>query len=345
LNPYTSRRWNLNPVRLPFRHLCSVRHAGIAENKAMGTLRVSVLPVLSKRAMVRFKFMEVRAKELKSIPLFRDIPEKHLEALQKEFTKQKLAKGDVLFRAGETDSRVRILLEGEVTLVEEGQSTFRLAPMMLIGELGGLTGTPRNATATASKSSHLLVIEAAALVSFFESNSAIALPFYRGLLALVSQKVRRDKERLDQMRANIIRTQKGMKELRDLVLAKTETPISKPICDALESHIARNRRAGYRVTPTEALPAAVKLADGSKVQVLEVSNNHLKLASKAKQLTKDKALWVGVLTLPTTEIPVSGSITREGADGTVVSLDTLLDEGRFALEDYVTRVQMLDYVV
>jgi hypothetical protein len=36
---------------------------------------------------------------------------------------------------------------------------------------------------------------------------------------------------------------------------------------------------------------------------------------------------------------------REGIDGTVVKLDTLVDEYRLALEDYVTRVQMLDFVV
>jgi CRP/FNR family transcriptional regulator, cyclic AMP receptor protein len=216
---------------------------------------------------------------------------------------------------------------------------------MLIGELGGLTGTPRNATATASKASHVMTIEAANLVSFFESNAAIALPFYRGLLANVSEKVKRDKDRMDQMRANIIRTQKGMKELRDLVLSKPETVISKPMCDALELHIAKNRRAGYRVCPSDAFPAAVKLADGSRVRVLEVSNNHLKLASKAKQLTKDKDLWVGVLALPMADIAVSGSIAREGADGTVVKLDALVDEYRGALEDYVTRIQLLDFVV
>jgi CRP/FNR family transcriptional regulator, cyclic AMP receptor protein len=289
--------------------------------------------------------MDVRAKDLQTIPLFRDIPEKHLDALLKAFSKEKVGKGDVLFRSGETDTRLRILVEGEITLAEEGQTTFRLQPMMVVGELGGLTGTPRNTTATASKAALVLSIETKKLTGFFESNSEIALPFYRGLLALVSDKVRRDKERMDQMRSNIIRTQKGMKELRDLVLSKPETPISKPLCDALESHIAKNRRAGYRVTPPDALPAAVKLADGSRMKVLEVSNNHLKLAGKAKQLTKDKDLWVGVLALPSAEIAVSGSIAREGTDGTVVKLDTLLDEYRATLEDYVTRVQMLDFVV
>jgi CRP-like cAMP-binding protein len=282
---------------------------------------------------------------LRTIPLFREISDKHLSALLKIFTKEKVAAGTVLFRAGETDSRVRILVDGEVTLTEEGQATFVLKPLMLIGELGGITGTPRNTTATASRATVVLTAESKKLMAFFESNADTALAFYRALLDVVSEKVRRDKERMDQMRRNIIRTQKAMKELRDVVLASPETVISKKVCDVLEDHIARNRRAGYRVNPTDVFPATVKLEGGAHLKVLEVSNGYLKLGAKAKQLTKDKSLWIGVLALPSAEIAVSGSIEREDGDSVVVKLDTLIDEYQAVLEDYVTRVQMLDFVV
>ena len=49
--------------------------------------------------------------------------------------------------------------------------------------------------------------------------------------------------------------------------------------------------------------------------------------------------------LPSTEILVSGKVHRAGDDGVVVKLDVLADEYHAALEDYVTRLQMLDYVV
>jgi CRP/FNR family transcriptional regulator, cyclic AMP receptor protein len=289
--------------------------------------------------------MEVRPEDLRTIPLFREIGEKHLEALLKIFVREKVPAGQVLFRTGETDSRIRILIAGEVTLTEEGLATLVLKPLMLIGELGGLTGTPRNTTATASKATQFLAVEGKVLRAFFERHADTALVFYRTLLDVVSEKIRRDKERMDQMRGNIIRTQKSMKELRDLILSKPETVISKPVCEALEEHIARNRRAGYRVMPTEAFPSSVKLDDGSRLKVLEVSNGYLKLGAKSKQLTKDRSLWIGVLTLPTAEIAVSGSIEREDRDGVVVKLDTLVDEYKAALEDYVTRVQLLDFVV
>jgi CRP/FNR family transcriptional regulator, cyclic AMP receptor protein len=289
--------------------------------------------------------MDLRAKDLRTIPLFQEIPEKHLDSILELFTRDKVAAGTVLFKAGDSDSRIRILVDGEVTLSEEGQATLRLQPIMLIGELGGLTGTPRNTTATVSKAAVVHTVDAKKLMSFFEKHADIAFPFYRSLLSVVSEKVRRDKERMDQMRRNIIRTQKAMKELRDLVLSKPETVISKPVCDALEEHIAKNRRAGYRVAPTQHFPSSVKLENGSRLKVVELSNGFLKLEGKAKDLGKDRSLWIGVLALPTLEIAVSGAIEREDADGVVVRLDTLVDEYQAALEDYVTRVQLMDFVV
>ena len=52
-----------------------------------------------------------------------------------------------------------------------------------------------------------------------------------------------------------------------------------------------------------------------------------------------------MLVLPMREIMVSGNVIRSGADGVVIKLDLLIDEYKSALQDYVTRLQMLDYVV
>jgi CRP/FNR family transcriptional regulator, cyclic AMP receptor protein len=289
--------------------------------------------------------MEVRPAELRNIHLFRDIPDAPLAALLKIFTREKVPAGQILFREGDVATRLRLLVAGQVTLTEEGESKFTLAPLTLIGELGGLTGTPRNATATTAQASEIWSVEGKKLTAFLEKNVELAMPFYRNLLAAASSKIQRDKQRMDQMRLNIIRTQKSMKELRDLVLGKPETPISKRVCEALEEHIERNRRAGYRVTPTDSLPAFVKLDSGAKVAVLEISNGYMKLEGKGSRLTKDAAIWVGVLALPLAEVAVSGSLERQAEDGIVVKLDTLLDDTRAAVETYVTQVQLMDFVV
>ncbi len=52
-----------------------------------------------------------------------------------------------------------------------------------------------------------------------------------------------------------------------------------------------------------------------------------------------------MLVLPGREIPVSGTIDAVDDHGALVKLDLLIDEYAAALQDYLTRLQMLDFVV
>lgn len=289
--------------------------------------------------------MDVRPSDLRTIPLFQELTDADLGALLSLFKRETFEPNATILKAGVAATKVRILTAGEVTLIEEGNHKLHLRPIALIGELGGLTGIQRHATATTATRVELLTAPGEALRKLFDQNPDLGMRFYRSLVDALTAKVLRDKARTDQIRGNVIRSQKAMKELRDYVLESPETVVSKRVCESLEEHIAKNRRAGYRVAPVPSLPAYVKLEDGSKIPVLEVSNGHLKLGGKGKQLTQDKSLWIGVLALPSAEIAVSGSIEREGDGEVVVRLDTLVDEYRTALEDYVTKIQLLDFVV
>ena len=55
--------------------------------------------------------------------------------------------------------------------------------------------------------------------------------------------------------------------------------------------------------------------------------------------------WSGVLVLSTREIPVSGTVEAAGAEGATIKLDLLIKEYAAVLQDYLTRLQMLDFVV
>jgi CRP-like cAMP-binding protein len=283
--------------------------------------------------------------DLKTIPLFRDLKDSHLDALVKAFGKKVVKKGDVLFKSGDMPKEFLVLEKGAVEITEEGASKFLLRGPATIGELGSVTGMPRNTTATAHSEVHLCTISTDALTSFFDKHPEVAFPFYKNLLGAVSDKVRRDRRRLGETRDNLIRTQKAMKQLRELVLSSPETDLSKPVFEVLDEHIEKNRRVHYRVSPTQSYTAEVRLDDGARLSVVEVSDGYLKLAGKADRLTKDRSYWAGVLTLPTGEILVSGSIEREAKDGVVVKLDTLVDEHKQKLDDYTTQLQLLDYVV
>lgn len=288
--------------------------------------------------------MSVTPTDLRKIPLFSDISDAHLTELLASLSRSTFAKGHVLFKEGDVPDKFLLLVKGDVSLVETEAKRFLLHPVAPIGELGSLTGIPRSSTAVAETAVEVLSIEVGKLREFFDRRAEIAFPFYKNLLEVVSEKVLRDRRRLDEVKANVIRTQKAMKKLRDVVLAAPETSISKPVCDMLDEHIEQNRRAHYRVAPVPTLPAHLRMDDKSTVRIVDLSDAYLKVEGP-KDKVAPKGDLVAVLVLPSREILVSGKVLRSGKDGLVVKLDVLIDEYHAALEDYVTRLQMLDYVV
>jgi hypothetical protein len=55
--------------------------------------------------------------------------------------------------------------------------------------------------------------------------------------------------------------------------------------------------------------------------------------------------WSGVLVTPGGEVPVSGKVDAADAAGALIKLDLFIDQYAAVLRDYLTRVQMLDFVV
>src|SRR5690242_1243307 len=73
---------------------------------------------------------------------------------------RRLHEGDVLFKEGDVDRRVFVLLEGQVQIVKEGEPVADIGVAdSFIGEVSALTGKPRWATARVLKPSTLLVVD------------------------------------------------------------------------------------------------------------------------------------------------------------------------------------------
>lgn len=284
-------------------------------------------------------------KSLKALPLFKGIPEGRLDQLVGAFRVVSHKAGKKLFEAGDAATQFELLTKGEVCLEESPTTRFNLRPFAPLGELGALTGIARSTTATATTDVEVLTVRVGDLLGFFDANPDIGHAFYKNLLGMVSDKVRRDRRRLGEMRANIIRTQKAMKQMREMVLAARENELSKPLFESLDQLINNNRRANYRVSPTAGYPAHVKLETGELARLLELSEGYLKIEGKSRDLTKDPGYWAGILVMPTGEILVSGTVIREGEGGVVVKLDSLVDEFKAQLDDYRVHLQLLDVVV
>jgi len=287
--------------------------------------------------------MTMRPADLHAIPLFEGITEAHLAELIEGLERVTLAPGDVLFEAGTEPKHLWLLTSGEIALEQAGEVRFRLAPIAPIGELGALTGLYRNTRAVATEASELYRIGVVALMRFFESHGDVAFPFYHNLLKIVAQKVHRDAMRQGEMRANIIRTQKAMKELRDRVLEAEETPISRAVCETLDTLIEHNRRVHYMVTPAYALSTSVRLDAGVLIPVSAMSDRYLELVSLPDAKVGDEVSFV--LVIPNGEIPVSGKVRQAGEGAVLVELDLLIEEYAKKLGEHLTRVQMLDFVV
>jgi CRP-like cAMP-binding protein len=285
-----------------------------------------------------FRAMAPSATELRTIPLFQGFGDPELGEIGKLFQRVDTAPGAALFDVGEPANMFYVLTKGEVVL--EADDTFRLHPTAMIGELGALTALPRSTRATVAAGSDVWGVTAKQLQEFLAGHQELAVRFLVNLLSTVADKVHRDQRRLADMRGNLVRTQKELKRLRELVLETVETPLSAPVHDTLEKLITHNRRVNYRVEPPPALAATVRI-DGAPAPVADISRTHVTFAVAGDPPAQ--GTWLsGVANLAGTEIPISGRVHRVTGKKLTLELDMMIDEFVAALEGYLTRAQLLD---
>jgi len=283
-------------------------------------------------------------RELRTIPLFRDIPEDALAVLSGAFKKASLRPGNVLFEIGDAASGLYVLTGGEVVLDVPGDDTFHLRPAALLGELGGIAGLPRNGRAVASPDAEIWELSADALKVLFSQRPTLGLQLMANLIDIVAHKVQRDQRRLADMRTNLVLTQKSLKSLREVVLEARETPISSRVHDTLDGLIVHNRRVNYRVEPPPALASFIRV-DAGDATILELSRTHVSVQWPQDQVPAVGDWISGIASLAGSEIAVSGKIMRKGQRVVTVELDLLIDSSVSVLEGYLTRVQLLDILV
>jgi CRP/FNR family transcriptional regulator, cyclic AMP receptor protein len=277
-----------------------------------------------------------------NVPLFQGMDESGLLGLGEVFETWHCPADTVVFAAGDLADSLYLLVDGHVALHEEGEKMIELQPISLLGELGAMVGLNRRVTAVTLAPSVFLRASGKALRAFFESNPLVSVQFYQNLLGMAADKIRRDERRIDGMRRNIIRTQKALKQMREIVLDGPSTALSEPLHEAIEHVIAQNRRANYIVEPPTALPVYVRLHNRETYPVFQMSRQMLVLPEDA---IVDGADWRGVLLLPLSEIPVSGRAEAPAGGRFRVELDTLIDEYAQGLEDYLAQAQLLDIVL
>ena len=116
---------------------------------------------------------------LSNIGLFESLTDDDLAALSQRLTEKDYAEGDVIFRQGDVGESLFIVEEGAVEIsMGEGRARVILAslfPGQYFGELSLFDGSPRSATATATKKSRLVRLDREHLVDFVNKNPSAAL--------------------------------------------------------------------------------------------------------------------------------------------------------------------------
>ena len=288
----------------------------------------------------------LRITDLSTIPLFDDFTDEQLTTVVALFERVEGEVG-VIFNAGESAENFYLLTAGEVVLSQDGEDTHNLKPPVIIGELGALTGRPRNSGARVVPGSVLWRLRINRLLEMFDSHKDLGLAFQLNLMHIVADKIDRDQRRIADMRGNIISTQKAMKRMRDYLLESEDTVVSLELHTTIENLIEQNRRANYRVEPPEALPATLRLRDDADggLEVVQISRTHVSCEIPEGDLPGAGERVTGVLHLSGPEIPISGRVLRTVDRRIDIEYDLLLDEYVATLEGYLTRLQMLDFLV
>jgi CRP/FNR family cyclic AMP-dependent transcriptional regulator len=282
------------------------------------------------------------ASDLRTVSLFRGFDPGALAAVSALFTRTVVDPAVPLFDVGDPATTFYLLTTGEVVLERPGDDVFKLAPPALIGELGALATLPRSTRATVAPGSTVWSLDAARLQTYFASHQELGVQFLVNLLGVVADKVHRDQIRMADMRQNLMRTQKELKRLRELVLDTVETPLSAPVHDTLDTLINRNRRVNYGVAPPPSLAARLRLDTGT-LDVDRISRTHVTVRAAALPALDSWAS--GVLELAGTDLPVSGTVVRADDGRFTLALDLLIDAFAAIFEGYLTRVQLLDILV
>jgi CRP/FNR family cyclic AMP-dependent transcriptional regulator len=129
--------------------------------------------------------------------LFGDLKEFQWQELVKIAKEQRYIEGDVVFSEGDASTELYLVIEGEVSI------TIKVAPQLadsnvftakaydIFGEFAFVDPKPRSASARCMTKSTLAIIKSSDFEELIKKFPRIGLNFYRSLVNLLSERLRR----------------------------------------------------------------------------------------------------------------------------------------------------------
>lgn len=132
--------------------------------------------------------------ELANVPLFGELDPASLHRLIRNVRSVSLEPGQVLFREGDPANSLYVIVEGAVVPIAEGDRRRKLAVLehgAFFGEIGLVTGQPRNATIEALVETKLLAIDRRLIRELIRDEPSVAKGLLRFLRArLIDRQIR-----------------------------------------------------------------------------------------------------------------------------------------------------------
>jgi GNAT superfamily N-acetyltransferase len=133
------------------------------------------------------------AEAVHALPLFRGLVPEQVARLAGVCRVASFEAGDEIFRQGQTDNQLHVVLEGEVAIAVAGfaQPVGRVRSGECLGEMSLLTTTVHSATATARTCVETAVLDHQELVELIRMRPDIGLHLFRNLAVGMGEKLKR----------------------------------------------------------------------------------------------------------------------------------------------------------
>ena len=140
--------------------------------------------------------LEERADLLDKTRWARDFDWHQIEAMVKYMRVKRVPKGSVLFREGEVEAFMCLILEGTVRIEKEDEKGSQkpvavLGPGQMIGEMSLFAGEPRSASAIALKSTTFLLFGKEDFERLSKEAPLLAMKVLTSMIKLLGERLRR----------------------------------------------------------------------------------------------------------------------------------------------------------
>jgi len=124
---------------------------------------------------------------LAGVPLFADLPRKHLQRIAKEADELTFSPGEAIVEEGNLGETLFVVLEGHAKVVRGGRKVGQVLPGDFFGELSLIDGGPRSASVIAETPMRVLRVFRRTLTALWKDDPKLAIRVLDGVTRRVRE--------------------------------------------------------------------------------------------------------------------------------------------------------------